>query len=59
MYRLQGKTLTTLYSFCTQQDCPDGAGPLAPLIADGAGNLFGMTFIRGAHNGGTIFALTP
>jgi uncharacterized repeat protein (TIGR03803 family) len=59
VYRLQGNTLTTLYSFCTKQDCPDGAGPMAPLITDEAGNLFGVTFIRGAHNGGTIFELSP
>jgi uncharacterized repeat protein (TIGR03803 family) len=59
VYRLQGVTLTTLYSFCTKQDCLDGAGPLAPLIQDEAGNLLGVTFIRGAHNGGTIFELSP
>jgi uncharacterized repeat protein (TIGR03803 family) len=32
---------------------------MAPLITDEAGNLFGVTFIRGAHNGGTVFELSP
>lgn len=59
VYRLQGSTLTTLHDFCTTQDCLDGAGPLAPLILDDAGNLLGVTVIRGAHNGGTIFELSP
>jgi uncharacterized repeat protein (TIGR03803 family) len=59
VYRLQGKILTTLYSFCATQNCPDGGVPMAPLITDEAGNLFGATFIRGAHNGGTIFQLSP
>jgi uncharacterized repeat protein (TIGR03803 family) len=36
-----GWTETTLYRFCVQTGCPDGAFPLASLIMDGAGNLYG------------------
>jgi uncharacterized repeat protein (TIGR03803 family) len=37
----------------------DGAGPNAPLIFDSAGELYGSTYLGGAHNGGTVFRLTP
>jgi uncharacterized repeat protein (TIGR03803 family) len=51
-------TLTTLYSFCPQGGiCTDGADPLAGLIADPAGNLFGTTVGGGAYGFGTVFEL--
>jgi uncharacterized repeat protein (TIGR03803 family) len=50
-------TLTTLYSFCAQTNCTDGAEPFAGLIADAAGNLFGTTQAGGANDGGTVFEL--
>jgi uncharacterized repeat protein (TIGR03803 family) len=37
----------------------DGAEPLASLIFDGAGNLYGTTEYGGAYNRGTVFKLTP
>ena len=37
----------------------DGAFPVAQLIMDGAGNLYGTTEIGGIHNYGTVFELTP
>jgi uncharacterized repeat protein (TIGR03803 family) len=37
----------------------DGAAPLAGLIADAAGNLYGTTFSGGANGFGAIFRLTP
>jgi len=43
--------LETLYSFCSQPNCSDGYGPQGKLIADGSGNLYGMTFLGGG--GGT------
>src|SRR5271169_460615 len=36
-------TPTILYSFCAQTNCADGAGPVADLITDDGGNLFGTT----------------
>lgn len=58
IFRLQGNILKTLYSFCTKKDCADGQLP-AGVIADGAGNLFGVTTAGGDMNGGTVFELTP
>ena len=36
----------------------DSADPLAPLIADANGNLFGTTAEGGANNAGTVFEVT-
>jgi uncharacterized repeat protein (TIGR03803 family) len=39
---------------------PDGDRPIAPLVADGAGNLYGTTFNGGrVNNVGTVFELSP
>jgi uncharacterized repeat protein (TIGR03803 family) len=43
---------TALYSFNGQ---PDGANPLAGLVEDAAGNLYGTTCGGGATGNGTIF----
>jgi uncharacterized repeat protein (TIGR03803 family) len=51
-------TLTTLYSFCAQTDCKDGALPYAGLIQATDGNFYGTTSDGGA-NGlyGTVFKI--
>ena len=46
-------TPTTLFSF----DGASGAGPASGLIADAAGNLFGVTPSGGANGYGTVFEL--
>jgi uncharacterized repeat protein (TIGR03803 family) len=52
-------TLTTLYSFCSQADCTDGASPNG-VIKGGDGNFYGTTTDGGANrHGGTVFKLTP
>ena len=56
-------TLTTLYSFCKEEDpvtsnCIDGDGP-SGLIEGSDGNLYGTTFSGGADGEGTVFKLTP
>jgi uncharacterized repeat protein (TIGR03803 family) len=48
---------TELYAFCQQPKCDDGAEPLAGVIADSAGNLYGTTTLGGKHNAGTVFKL--
>ncbi len=37
----------------------DGYGPTAPVVFDGAGNLYGTTGQGGTRNQGTIFKLAP
>src|SRR5262249_28613665 len=56
-------TETVLYSFCSQSGCSDGEIPVAGLIADAAGNLYGTTSFGGggcaAPGCGTVFKLAP
>src|ERR1022692_2359992 len=54
----QGGTLTTLYSFCSQTNCTDGATPGAGLVQAANGDLYGTTYFGGT-NGGTVFKITP
>jgi uncharacterized repeat protein (TIGR03803 family) len=49
--------LTTLYSFCSQQN--DGEIPLAGLVQATDGFFYGTTYRGGASNYGTIFRLLP
>ena len=52
--------LTTLYSFCSESGCADGANPVAGLVQATNGNLYGTTLAGGgATNGGTVFEITP
>ncbi len=51
-----GWTENVLYSFLGPTD---GAYPLAGLIFDQSGNLYGATTDRGTGGGGTVFELTP
>jgi uncharacterized repeat protein (TIGR03803 family) len=50
--------LTTLYSFCPQTPCTDGAAPLAGLVQATNGNFYGTTSAGGANNDGTVFSLS-
>ena len=52
-------TLTTLYSFCSQSGCTDGASPYAGLVQATNGDLYGTTFNGGTKNSGTVFKITP
>ena len=49
---------TVLYSFCQQDNCADGANPLAGLT-DVRGMLYGTTFEGDVAYGGAVFALKP
>jgi uncharacterized repeat protein (TIGR03803 family) len=50
---------TVLYSFCSLLDCTDGYRPLAGLVLDTNGNLYGTAFDGGAHDGGVVFEISP
>jgi uncharacterized repeat protein (TIGR03803 family) len=52
-------SLTTLYSFCSQVNCADGANPFAGVLQGGDGNLYGATAGGGTNNDGTVFELSP
>jgi uncharacterized repeat protein (TIGR03803 family) len=59
VFEVSGSRLHTLYRFCAQPACADGEYPQAALIGDSQGNLFGTAYAGGAHNGGTVFELSP
>jgi uncharacterized repeat protein (TIGR03803 family) len=52
-------TESVLYSFCSLQNCVDGALPLGSLIFDSDGNLYGTTDSGGANASGIVFKLAP
>jgi uncharacterized repeat protein (TIGR03803 family) len=53
------QTETVLYSFCAQKNCADGATPVAGMVLDHKGDLYGTTQYGGAYGAGTVFKLTP
>lgn len=50
--------LTTLYSFCSQRNCPDGYGPYSRLAEGPYGTLYGVTSAGGVNSVGTAFKIT-
>lgn len=55
--------LTTIYNFCSQSGCSDGAVPLSGLVQASNGDLYGTTVgggdgVYGADYG-TVFKITP
>jgi uncharacterized repeat protein (TIGR03803 family) len=60
VFRISARgTLTTLYSFCSQTNCADGANPAGPLVLGSDGNFYGITELGGATGSGTAFKITP
>ena len=51
--------VTTIYSFCAMQNCPDGYSPYAALVQGSDGNLYGTTSAGGTKDSGTVFKITP
>jgi uncharacterized repeat protein (TIGR03803 family) len=53
-------TETILHSFCDSfRHCADGRLPVAGLVMDGAGKLYGTTKFGGKNDDGTVFEVTP
>jgi uncharacterized repeat protein (TIGR03803 family) len=53
----QAQTEAVIYNFPSTGKAPHT--PYAGLVFDSAGNLYGTTYLGGAHNFGTAFKLTP
>jgi uncharacterized repeat protein (TIGR03803 family) len=54
-------SLTSLYSFCSQGNCPDGAYPLSGVMQATDGTLYGTTAgggVYGCTTCGTVFEMT-
>lgn len=59
VYRLHEGSLETLYAFCAQAGCSDGAYPVSTPALDASGRIFGATSGGGSNDGGTVFELIP
>jgi uncharacterized repeat protein (TIGR03803 family) len=53
-----GQGFTSLYSFCSQANCPDGSGPNGWLVQGFDGNFYGTTGAGGANGNGTVFKIS-
>jgi len=51
--------INTLYNFCSQSNCADGANPVAGLVQTADGTLYGTAFGGGTSGSGTVFKITP
>jgi uncharacterized repeat protein (TIGR03803 family) len=51
-------TLTTLHTFGSPDSTTDGVQPIAALVMDSAGNLFGTTQSGGANSAGVVFEIS-
>jgi uncharacterized repeat protein (TIGR03803 family) len=54
-----GWTERILHNFGDNASFTDGEQPLAGLVFDSSGNLYGTTSLGGTYGGGTTFELTP
>ena len=54
-----GGQQTALYNFCSVSGCTDGASPLAGLVMDTKGNLYGTNSSGGTSGQGIVFKVNP
>jgi uncharacterized repeat protein (TIGR03803 family) len=50
---------TSLYSFCSQAACTDGANPQSAFVQASDGSFWGTTISGGANDKGTVFKFVP
>ena len=53
------QTLTTIYDFCSQANCTDGALPISGLAPSWDGTFYGTTPAGGANGVGVLFKVAP
>lgn len=58
LHGAHGATERVVYSFCSQQNCPDGALPAAGLI-NVEGTLYGTASLGAGHLWGNVFSVDP
>lgn len=59
LYKItSGGAFTTVYDFCAKTDCADGASPLAGVIQDTNGTLYGTTSTDGIDGHGIVFSFS-
>jgi uncharacterized repeat protein (TIGR03803 family) len=56
-FDLNTNTYTVVYSFCSQQNCADGADPGIGNLIEANGTLYGTTFAGGKFGEGAIFSV--
>lgn len=49
---------TTLYNFCSQENCADGSQPKGGLVQATNGSFYGTTYYGGTYGIGTVFSLS-
>jgi uncharacterized repeat protein (TIGR03803 family) len=54
-----GTHFETLYNFCSEQGCADGAGPVGGLIQAADGDLYGTTEYGGVYDNDTCLPQAP
>ena len=59
LFKFNGSTLQTLYSFCAQPSCTDGEYPTDQIAFGPSGTIVGSTEAGGAYGRGAIYQLTP
>jgi uncharacterized repeat protein (TIGR03803 family) len=57
IFKFSQNSLQTLYTFCSEQNCPDGQYP-REVTLDSSGNVFGIAMYGGGHGEGTLYKLT-
>jgi uncharacterized repeat protein (TIGR03803 family) len=50
--------LTTIYSFCSQPNCADGADPFSAPVLGSDGNLYGVIAAGGHNDSGAFYRVT-
>jgi uncharacterized repeat protein (TIGR03803 family) len=59
VFKLSGTTLQNIHDFCVNGNCADGGAPFGAPIMSPSGQLFGVTILGGAYDGGTVWELSP